>query len=1061
MTKYRIRLANGRVIGPFEISQIIELKTKGRILGDEEAQVFPAGNWAALKSFDFYPDLMDENKTRMNETPKEDTFIIDLGSLRGKLNELEIDEIENNDAPIIDNLTETVRFSNSEVKKNIVEKKEEASGLDINFPTKSLELDIGDLDEHRDSYDKTLINPIAQEEIQRMNRMKIQAEKEQKLQEEREKQQQALIKLKEEEELEEEFHPPEIVSSTDTTQMFKLETVKSELLSSAKEEEALIEAEIKKFELERRAEDEDEDQEEEESRGADKAKKKKIFIVLGALALLYVVLFPGEDDSKKKTFENLAPQVVFPIPFDKADSKASQVQYKKGLEHFNTGTYPGIVKAGLSFKSSYENDLSNIMALSYMVRSYGEELAYSSDKLNDTVTLFNVIKSKKSFLQQDPNGVIGLNLFYMANNKTEAAVDVVARYLKINPKNVTQDLFATYLLSLIKLGKIDVAKQFYVALEKAPEKTHYTYKALIEYLQLNQENEKAMEYVNDGIKRFPRNVQLLLLKADLLLQDKKFEDVPTLLERATELKLDHNNMNRAKFWELSGLYWAFKGDTKKATEFLTNSLRLRDSNTLRMKLAELTTQGNSPDTDKLISESKAFKLLSQAKDFYQKRNYELALSSAAKATDASPGNIPAELFLAKMQLKLGLAKFAFKTLNDLIQKYPDNKDINLALIDAYIDTYKFNDARTRISIISGTEIRNSWEYASSNGRLYLKMGDTLKAVSWLQTATQINPLNDYDTYLLAEVLLKRSNFDQARTLLNTTMELDPVNADYRIAYARMIYETQDDQAAIGYLLGLLNEFVENPKFLSEIAIFYFRAGKVKDFQSYKARLEKLPNKDKALYEFLIKSALLDERYNEIPVYVEELLKIEPGELESMMTAGRVMFETGKLIEAAKWFRRIQEKLPSYPKVQYYIARIKFLSRDFDGAQKEAENDIKDNGESDTTLVLLGEIYVQKGDLITAENTYKKAQKINPRSYDALMGLAELSTMRNNYDLALDLYKKAMNLKSDEAIVHKKIGDVYRLLGQGTLAIESYRMYLEMNPDASDKAQIDSYIQLMQ
>ena len=181
----------------------------------------------------------------------------------------------------------------------------------------------------------------------------------------------------------------------------------------------------------------------------------------------------------------------------------------------------------------------------------------------------------------------------------------------------------------------------------------------------------------------------------------------------------------------------------------------------------------------------------------------------------------------------------------------------------------------------------------------------------------------------------------------------------------------------------------------------------------------------------------------------------------MMTAGRVLYENGKLVEAAKWFKRIQEKLETYPKVQYYIAKIKYLSKDFDGAMKDVEADLKANGDNDADLTLMAQIFVEKGDLIQAENMYKKSQKINPKNFDALMGLADLSTKRNNFDLALDLYKKAMIEKGDQPIIHKKIGDVYRLLGQGALAVESYKLYLEMNPEAPDRSQIQSYINLMQ
>jgi len=223
----------------------------------------------------------------------------------------------------------------------------------------------------------------------------------------------------------------------------------------------------------------------------------------------------------------------------------------------------------------------------------------------------------------------------------------------------------------------------------------------------------------------------------------------------------------------------------------------------------------------------------------------------------------------------------------------------------------------------------------------------------------------------------------------------------------------------------------------------------------------MPLKVNCFYEFLIKAALLDERFDEIPGLVESLLAIEPGEIEAMMTAGRVLYENGKLVEAAKWFKRIQERLETYPKVQYYIAKIKYLSKDYDGALKEVEADLKANGDNDADLTLMAQIYADKGELVEAENLYKRAQKINPKAFESLVGLADISTKRNNFDLALDLYKKAMKEKGDEPIIHRKIGDVYRLLGQGALAVESYALYLEMNPEAPDKNQIESYINLMQ
>lgn len=1073
MTKYRIRLSNGRVIGPFEKAQLFELKAKGHIKGGEEAQVFPTGNWGPIEQAEFWAELTDDNKTKISNTdqaPKEDTFIIDLTKLKIKKQEKEIEELDHGTIAPVEQLTETIRMAPSEAKLTLEqlddvqkpEPKKEPTAITVSH--NGFELDAPTLEEEKqekenEAHNKTLINPVAQQEIEKMRRIQRQAE-EKKAQEEAERKKEEEDAKKLEMLIAAENAP---ASSDESTQMIRLD--KTGLMDAAYEQELLIEEQLrevqkKRAKEEKEAREAEESENEEEEDSVKKAKKKKLIIIAAALAIAYAVFFP-EEKPKKPPFQNLDPKIVFPIPFDQSDAAKSKVAFNRGLELFNSGNYPSLVKAGLSFKVSYENNLENQTALNYLVRTYAEELRYSSDKMNDSQTVFNLIQSKRPYLVQDPNGVIGLNLFYSAINKHDAAIDVVQKYLKLNPKNVTQDLFAVYLMSLIRQGKIDLAKQFFQALLKAPDKNRYTYRALIDYLLLNQERDKALEFVNEAIKKFPKSVPFLLKKAQILITQRNTKEVIPLIKKADALNLEYNNYNRSKYFELKGLVYALEGKQKEATGYLGQSLKLNDSEELRMLLADLqTSEDGSSETDKLINESKAYKLLLTAKDFYGKRSYELALSTAAKASDSSPGHIPSELFLAKVQMKLGLAKQGLKTLNDLVGKYPDDKTINLALVEALVDSYKFNEAKNRIQIISASAYRDTWEYASVNAKLHMKMGDTLQAMSWLKNSIRMNPLNDADIFLLSEVLQKKGNFDSARILLNKCMELDPVNPDYRIAYARLIYETQDDQAAIGYLLSLKDEFGENPKIMSEIAIFYFRAGKVKDYQDVRAKLEKLHSSDASLYEFLIKAALMDERYSEVPGLVEKLLAIEPGDLESMMTAGRVLFEDKKFVESAKWFKRVQEKLPTYPKVLFYIAKIDMEANDLDGAMKKIQDDMKENGENDADLVFMAQILTMKEEYVEAENLFKRAQKINPRSYDAIVGLADLSTKRNNHDLALDLYKRAMKLKSDEPVVHRKIGDVYRQLGQGTLAIESYKLYLEMEPEAPEKANLEAYINLM-
>ncbi len=429
----------GRVIGPFEKNQLFELKQKGHIKGNEEFQIYPTGNWDSIRKIEFYDELMDENKTTVevnNESMKEETFVIDLSKIRTQRQEKEIDSLVENDGPAIEQLTETIQIPSKE-KKSSAQENSSAFSLE-SLPSLELEVEIEKTPlfpekKNEDNSDKTIINPVAQQEIEKMRRLQKEADQK-KIAEELEKQKEkeraknlALEIAKEK----------EVIQKDESTQMIKINQLA--ILDEAKEVEENIEKELKIIKA-REIKEEQLDRNETEP----KNKKKKLITGIALALILFAIFFP-EEKPKKASFKHIDPVIAFPIPFDQSNNKKSELEFKKGLVEFNRGDYVNIIKSGISFKTSYENNMENLAALNFMVRAYSEQLQNSRQKLKDAQTIFNIIQSKKPFLMQDPNGVIGINLFYMTINKPGAAVDVIQKYLKLNPKNVTQDLFAVYL----------------------------------------------------------------------------------------------------------------------------------------------------------------------------------------------------------------------------------------------------------------------------------------------------------------------------------------------------------------------------------------------------------------------------------------------------------------------------------------------------------------------------------------------------------------------------------------------------------------------------------------
>jgi hypothetical protein len=61
MDKYRIKLKNERIVGPFLKAQVQELYDKEIIDGTEMCQAFPAGDWLPISSFTELKNEADNN----------------------------------------------------------------------------------------------------------------------------------------------------------------------------------------------------------------------------------------------------------------------------------------------------------------------------------------------------------------------------------------------------------------------------------------------------------------------------------------------------------------------------------------------------------------------------------------------------------------------------------------------------------------------------------------------------------------------------------------------------------------------------------------------------------------------------------------------------------------------------------------------------------------------------------------------------------------------------------------------------------------------------------------
>lgn len=1054
--KYRIRLKNERVIGPFSTEEIGELFIKGHIVGSEMCQQFPIGDWRPIPLFSNLKSLLEEIKKSIpSETANSNTV--------NKTSEEKIIEVQSGAKTFVE-----FKFAKN-VKIDV-----DYAELEKKFKAENPEVSGGE------EIGKTIINSKITPKVTDLEKTVVMKSKFEltKAPEKKEilKSVQKVVELKEEPS---ELSYAQMVSEkTEFINLAQaLPTINAQLSVSEVEldVQAKIEENIEKKRLrdlqeimlrEQAIEDGEEESEVEifdeydsekdvyEQKVVIKKKKKGMSIIalLAFVGVFYLYLQPEE---KPKIVEPIYLNIKFPIVAPTENRAAANASLAEARILYSQGTYRKRLAASANYLNSLQQKFNNNEALGEIIMTYTELLENTKDFHQSANTLYKYIQLIESKLLSDANAATGTALFYGKIGKYRTGIYVIKNYLragnKPNPKMLTY-----HLANLINAGEFVEARSAHEALMKIPKKPFEAYYQLSQFNLANDNPSEAKSILEEGLKYFPNNVMLLLEYSELLIKEqsiKKFEEV---LLKINALNSENSPFYTAYYYKQMGYLAAYRKKNKEASELFKRSLALKESEELRSTLSRLEIGGDE-FTQTLILESKVLGLLKKAKSEYKNKNIDTAFQLSIEAVDANPNYIPAVLFQAQINADRGFFESAIYSLQNIINIYQKNSQLKKALIETYIMAYKFEDAERILGEMSKSKYSSSSEYASLMAQFSEAKNNPIMAVKWYIRALERDPLSDSDMYKMAKIFVRSKRFPEARTRLSKALLLDPKNVNYHALYSEILYEQDGTDTAIGYLRDIISEIGDDPILISAIATAYFKSGQIKEFQSAYKKVKNLPKKDESFYEFLIAAAKLEGRKDEFIQYSRDLLKLNPGKLRVRMELGELFYDEKRYEEAIMEFSEIKEKLDSYPKVHYQLARVYLAQNNLTKAKEMATRELELNPNLDSAHFIMGEIFRLSKDYREAILKYEKAISLNFRSVDALVSMAIVRLGQNYANEALELLSRALKEDLSNPQIHKLMGDAYRAAGQRALAKEKYEDYLKINPVAPDKDLIESLI----
>ncbi|MBL7665441.1 MAG: tetratricopeptide repeat protein [Bacteriovoracaceae bacterium] len=1052
--KYRIKLSNNRIIGPFAPEQFQELRDKGHIQGNEQIQEFPAGDWKSIG--EIFQKLKAPTISNQDATFMRKIADFDLEKNKSTFSEPEpeipaVSPVELPSTPEVpvtpENYPDEFEFKKNEptelklenspanASEEVVLKPDIEKIAAVNDDIKTVVVSKKALMDKVGDDEKTRVN-IARQKMKVVDEPAVGVPKIST---------EATESTPSEEEVEADI-------KNDATQFISFEKEKDKFLKEIQVVEKEIEVEEKKvlFETMKVA--------------PPPKKKKKLLLIAGALLAILLLI---EEPKQQKELPVSYPQIHYPIKFDPPDHEKARSLFKKGMDVYNLGTYKEKIRAAIYFKDSVENDFLDNSAMGMLLSCYAEILEASKNIKQDANMIYKLINVITPRLTEDPNIVYGVAKFFNVIKKYDASTEAISRYLVISKPSLK--VFAIYLDSLAQAGDLQNAKKVYDMIKQQGQKPREAYVEIVKFDIFNQNFNEAAINLSEGLQAYPTSVELLLLKARLDIHADRYGDLSKTLDLINKQKADYHPHYYSNLLEFTGMYLARQSKPKEAYQMFTQALQIHESPELRAKLASLKVETtDTPEISKLINQSQAINLMNKASVEIKNEAYEKALALLINAVDLAENYTPARVMLSQVQIELGYFKQAINSLVEIVKNDSLDPSANFALLDAYTKAFKFADAKRHIGNISNTNLRDQADFTRLVGEMYYQMNDSLQALSWLSKAVDADPLDDRPYDILSRIYLSRKDFKRAKILLSKAIELEPKKPTYRVSYARVIYEMEDADTALGYLRGISQEFSIDPEVQGEIAILYYRSGQMMQFEQQKGYIEGLPEKNYKFYEFMANAAMLDQKFDQVVEYSKKKIELKPGDLESRILSGKILMEQGKLDESLAMFQGVQDRLPNYPRLMFYISKLYLMAGESDKAIEAAKKEMTENPDLAEPHILLGNIYKDLAETKSdpklyneAEKYYKSAQAINPNSPDALIGIADISQKKNQYEVALDLYRRALSGDTNNPELHKKMGDTYRKLGQGKLAIESYKVFLELSPETKYRSEIEKYIMTLQ
>ena len=429
-------------------------------------------------------------------------------------------------------------------------------------------------------------------------------------------------------------------------------------------------------------------------------------------------------------------------------------------------------------------------------------------------------------------------------------------------------------------------------------------------------------------------------------------------------------------------------------------------------------------------------------------------------TELAPGDVAARQTAAVIYARLGRLDQALQQLEELVRLENAQGDQGFLRVAAVLGT--LGELPVRLQLMARLVAKHAGDPQARYAYALVAVGaDQLElAENEARKALALRPGWSKAQILLSRVLLSKGNTAGARGVLESALVGSSDSLGLRAAYARLLVDTKDLDAAYKQFSRLHKLQPDNDEVLYALGVLALQLEK-RDLAREHFRALYGMNRRRDEAAFLI--GQIEEKEQHLDTAREWYERVGGDlEVEAQVRIARILAGEGQTAQAQELLQRLRVRAPEHA-VTLYLVEGELLG---DAGQRkrvmQLYGDALEAYPGDEKLLYaralvaaeLGQVELMEQDLL-------QLLAENPDHADALNALGyTLADQTTRYDEALDYIRRALALKPDSPAILDSMGWVQYRLGNYQEAVKYLERANQMFPDAEIASHLGEVLWVM-